>query len=81
MVARDRAIVVGAGGDVAIVRGRKRVTGQRLEVHDIEDLIRRSWPGWDAGELLRKRWRVFRHGPREKHGQSCKAPEHVASTQ
>ena len=56
MVARDRAIVVGAGGDVAKVRGGKRVMRQRLEVHDIQHLIRRGWAGRHAGELLRKCW-------------------------
>ena len=45
MIAHDRAIVIGAGGDVAEVRGRQRVTRQRLELHDIEHLVGSGWPG------------------------------------
>ena len=45
MIAHDRAIVIGAGGDIAKMRGRQRVTRQRLELHDIEHLVGSGRPG------------------------------------
>ena len=53
MIAHDRAIVIGPRCDVPEMSGRQSITGERLEVHDVNDLVGRCDRRRRAAELTR----------------------------
>src|SRR5688572_18436475 len=81
VIADHGAIVVHAGGDVAVMRRRQRVARQRFEIHDVDGVVRGGDRRRGPGERARHSRRLFRQGTRQENRESAQSTEYRTSRQ